>query len=385
MTIKSLIFLIILISVFHSGFAQQSVEQMGDPSSAMDLGDIREETVNIVREESFNHPGDMDWFKFNVNEPQKIFLAAAERDTYHGIILYDKNMNYVNSGELMLPVMLQSGTYYGRIEAYPIDKYDYQALNDTLGYTLLAGNSFEKESNDGIIEANNIGTLEEPIMISGEIDPENDIDFFRFDIPEEQSGRLKISEITNSLESDYINVVLYEYNESDERFVPTTSLGEWNPISAKPGSYIARVEKAEYSDYQDYILYLNLSKVNVRPLGILNKSVILNESGHISDSDSDFFEFEVSEPMSASIETSGEDGDSEICLYDSEQNEIECNDDYNGLWSYVESTLQAGKYYIEVGTLSSELSYNLTVKTINDTSLNEEEDNYGQSNREDDI
>ena len=51
---------------------------------------------------SLNHPGDMDWFKFNVNEPQKVFLAAKERDTYHGIILYDKNMNYVDSGELML-------------------------------------------------------------------------------------------------------------------------------------------------------------------------------------------------------------------------------------------------------------------------------------------
>lgn len=75
--------------------------------------------------------------------------------------------------------------------------------------------------------ANNIGTLGRADNdLSGEIDPENDIDFFRFDIPEEQSGRLKISEITNSLESDYINVVLYEYNESDERFVPTRHLLE---------------------------------------------------------------------------------------------------------------------------------------------------------------
>lgn len=104
-----------------------------------------------------------------------------------------------------------------------------------------------------------------------------------------------------------------------------------------PGSYIARVEKAEYSDYRDYILYLNLSKVNVRPLEILNKSVILNESGHISDSDSDFFEFEVSEPMNASIETSGEDGDSKsvyMTLNRMRSNATMTTTDCGAMWKY---------------------------------------------------
>ena len=87
--------------------------------------------------------------------------------------------------------------------------------------------------------------------------------------------------------------------------------------------------------------------------------------------------------MNVSIETSGETGDSSICLHDSELNKIECNDDYNGRWSYLERSLQAGKYYIEVGSLSSELSYNLTVKTINETSRNEPEDYFLQSIRED--
>ena len=371
-----LFLLIALLVVYSPGFAQQSFEQTSIPPSNVNLGDIGKEKINLVYVDSLKHPGDMEWFKFNVNEPQTVFLAVEERDTYHGIILYDKNMNYVNSGELILPVMLQPGTYYARVEAYPIGVSDYQALNDSLAYTLLAGNSFEKESNDGLKDATDIGILEKPIMVAGEVDPTKDIDFFKFDITGD-AGRLEISALSNSLMSDYIDVVLYRNNKSEERYLPMISNAEdMQSIVVKPGSYFAKVERPDsyYDDRKDYVLYLNLSRWETQYIGILNQSAVLNESGSIRESDVDFYEFEVPEPMNVSIETSGEDGDSKICLYDSELNEIECNDDYSGRWSYLERSLQAGTYYIEVGSFSSELSYNLTVKTINETSRNGVED-----------
>ena len=169
MTKKQLILLIVLCALFPLALSQQSPEQKDFPKSVADLGEFGKEKINLSYAESFAHPGDMNWFKFNVTEPQKIFLAAAERGIYYGIILYDKNMSYVNAGELILPVTLKRSTYYARIEAYPYKISNYQALNDTLGYTLLAGNSFEKESNDGLNEANDLGTLAKPTMIAGKM------------------------------------------------------------------------------------------------------------------------------------------------------------------------------------------------------------------------
>ena len=163
--------------------------------------------------------------------------------------------------------MLLPGTYYARVEAYPIGVSDYQALNDSLAYIMLAGNSFEKESNDGLSEANDIGVLEKSAMIAGEVDPANDIDFFKFETT--NMGNLKISALTNSLASDYIDVVLYK-NGSAERYLPLISNAEdMQSIVVKPGSYFAKVERPDsYSDdRKDYVLYLNLSWLETQSPG----------------------------------------------------------------------------------------------------------------------
>ena len=371
--IRPLTFLIVLLAIILPGFAQQSVENMSTPSSAIDLGEFGKEKINLSYAESFAHPGDMNWFKFNVTEPQKIFLAAAERGIYYGIILYDKNMSYINAGELILPVTLTRGTYYARIEAYPYGIRNYQELNDTLGYTLLVGNIFEKESNDGLNESNKLGTLAKPVMIAGKIDPLSDVDFFKFDVPGGQMGRIEISALTPSLTYDYIDLVLYEYNESDGRYVPVSTDTGSTSMIVKSGSYFLRVEKDTGSnapDYlSDYVLHLNLSLPEIQSLGILNKSAALNKSGKIIGSNMDFYEFEVPVLTNVTIETSGESGDSSICLYDFNQSKIECNDDYNGYWSYIGRTLQKGKYYVDVRSLRQDLSYNITIKAANETDM----------------
>jgi len=378
MTIRPLTFLIVLLALILPGFAQQSVENMSTPSSAIDLGEFGKEKINLSYAESFAHPGDMNWFKFNVTEPQKIFLAAAERGIYYGIILYDKNMSYVNAGELILPVTLKRSTYYARIEAYPYKISNYQALNDTLGYTLLAGNSFEKESNDGLNEANDLGTLAKPTMIAGKIDPMSDVDFFKFDVPGGKIGRIEISALTPSLIYNYIDLVLYGYNESDGRYVPVSTDTGSTSMIVKSGSYFLRVEKDTGSDapdyLSDYVLYLNLSLPEIQNLGTLNKSAALNKSSKIIGSNVDFYEFEVPVLTNVTIETSGESGDSSICLYDSNQSKIECNDDYNGYWSYIGRTLQKGKYYVDVRSLGQDLSYNITIKAANETQTSNSED-----------
>ena len=74
---------------------------------------------------SLIHPGDTNWFKIDVIEPAELFFIVAELDTYFGLILYDENMNYLSSGKNILPLELDKGVYYLRLEAYP---YDQMAL-----------------------------------------------------------------------------------------------------------------------------------------------------------------------------------------------------------------------------------------------------------------
>jgi hypothetical protein len=360
MAIRPLILLIALSAIFLPAFAQPGMEKISPPSSATDLGVIGKEKINHSYDESFKHPGDMNWFKFAVTSPQDVFLAVAEKEIYHGIIVYDNDMRYVNAGELMLPLRLEPGTYYARIEAYPYKIRDYQALNNALNYTLLVGNTFEKESNDGLLEANYLGSPAKPVMIAGKIDPANDLDFFKFDVPDKYIGHLDISIITTSLLNDYIDTVIYKYNKSEDRYIPGTESSQ----ILKSGSYFVRLEKpSDVDEYlKDYVLYLNLSQMATKSLWSLNKSVPLNESGKIIESDVDTYEFDVPESMNVTIETSGENGDSKICLYDSNLEEVECNDDYMGsLWSRIERNLPQDKYYVEVRSFGSGLSYNITV------------------------
>jgi hypothetical protein len=233
-------YIIVLMAVFQLGLAQNSIEQKNISQSVVDLGQIGKDKVDISYETSFKHPGDMSWYKFNVTEPQKLFFTAAERGTYYGFIVLDKNMSYIYSGELVLQLPLQSGTYFARVEAYPIGKSSYQELNASLNYTLLAGNAFEKESNDGLSDANDLGAFSGTAKVAGKISPLEDIDFFKFIVPEGSPMVLRASALTSSELNDYIKLALYRYNESMEQFIPE-SLVSGNSIVIVPGSYFVRV------------------------------------------------------------------------------------------------------------------------------------------------
>ncbi len=75
------------------------------------------------------------------------------------------------------------------------------------------------------------------------------------------------------------------------------------------------------------------------------------------DSDVDWFTFTLTETKDVTLQTSGpsDNDDTEMYLYDSSDvpdSHLEYNDDYNGLWSKIETTLSAGTYYVKVKSLS---------------------------------
>lgn len=344
-------------------FAQQTIDK-SCVSGAIDLGNIGKEKLNLVQNGSLN-PGELKWFQFKVADSARFFIKISEPDesyyysTDFGLVVYDENMNYVTSDAKMVLLDLTQGSYYVRLDARPFEM---------VNYTLIANNNFETEPNDGISEANDIGTIAGSQLFGGSIEPAGDADFIKMNVPEGKSGKLSIDS------SDDVALVLYAYNESKKYYQPeatdTYSLTEF----IDPGTYYLRIESTDQY-YESYNYTLNISFVSMTcdkepndlfaqaiDMGALNESAALTEMGCIkTEDDKDSYKFEVPENMSVTIKTITE-GDTRIYLYDSEEEELDYNDDYEGRASQIERDLEPGNYYVVVDGFYSGIAYELSVE-----------------------
>jgi hypothetical protein len=357
-----LICLAALLLIMPPVMAQETTNKNCLPKISFDLGDIGKQKFSIIHNGTLNL-GDLSWFKFTVVEPSKFFITILDPVTRFAFLVYDKDMNYVTSGWDPLVLNLPAGTYYVRL-----DISWYESTN----YTLLASNWLEAEPNDGLSEANDIGTISVKSTLCASIDPAGDIDFFKFKVADDQGGLLKIT--PTNLDNKMI-LVLYGYNQSQKRYLPEASGGTLSVFVA-PGTYYLRVEDmlckdssyirvirvggggSQDSSY-NYALNLSLSQITcdkepndsfaqAKSMGTLNASAALLEKGCISSNDVDYFQFDVLENMSVTVKTIT-DGDTFICLYDSNEQSLDCNDDYYGLSSRIDRELRPGNYYVKVG------------------------------------
>ncbi|NYT03040.1 MAG: hypothetical protein GKC10_09845 [Methanosarcinales archaeon] len=337
---------------------------------AVDLGEIGAASASISHKAELQ-PGDQGWFKLNVIESTRLMIAAnadIDADNY-GMVLYDADMKYMDSVKDMLMADLSPGIYYIRLDMLP---------HEAMDYTLIVSNIFETEPNDGLLEAFDLGMLSDSVVVGGFIEPVGDIDFFKFEVPEDGSGLLTVS--TTDSKDDYSDkpmVVLYNLNESTGLYVPRTT-GEKLSSLIQPGLYYVRVQ--EYGSQDDafnYTLSLDIEPIvcDVEPndsfenssfIGDLNESGKLSASGCIGMGDMDYFSFQVPANMTVGIKTIT-DGDSSIVLYDSEMEEVDYNDDCEGkMSSCLESELTAGMYYVTVKCYyeEKEMGYELAIEAV---------------------
>jgi hypothetical protein len=229
----------------------------------------------------------------------------------------------------------------------------------------LASNNIESEPNDGLIEANDIGTISGRLIFGGETEPAGDTDFMKFKLV--QAGMLRIS-----CTEDH-SLVLYRYNDSEKLYKPESSGEGYVREFVSPGLYCLREE--HYGDQSingSYALNFSLPPIKCDkepndnfsqaiPMGALNasnESASLVEKGCITPSNGiDFFNFTVPKNMSVNI-NADTGGEINMCLYDSTKKKLDCSDDY---YSGLNANLTPGNYYVKVEGLRSGVAYELTV------------------------
>jgi len=348
------------------------------------VGALSKPSMTILIDGTSGYAGDLDWFSFEVggSRSQAIRLAT-ESDVSWQIVLYADNLAHIVSGADSLTRDLAPGRYRVRIQ---------QSDLGTGSYVFVISNALEHESNDGLTEATALGTLgSEPLTAFASISPAGDVDFFSFDVPEDFAtglapGMSRIVRIETPCPSGDTLLLLYAEDKTLERVVPVarnddSGAGSWSRlyvVQPEPGHYTLRVH--EYADnetigtYRVVVTAMTISDAepNDTPdeavsLGALASGGRLETTQFIDEGDVDAFSFTVSATTCVLLETSGaSSGDSMVCLYDQDGNDVACDDDGgDGVWSRLVRKVDAGGYIVTVRAVDEEslFDYTLTLTT----------------------
>ncbi|MGV8176054.1 MAG: PPC domain-containing protein [Methanothrix sp.] len=362
MRMANLICLMAILLISQPAVAQEASDASCMAKDAADLGSIKMDGLNI-EQSGILAPGELKWFKLTATEPAKLFMKVSEADeedyyssTDFGLVVFDENMNYVASSSEVLLLDLLTGVYYIRLDARP-----YEEVN----YTLIANNNIETEPNDGMNEANDLGTISGSLVIGGSLEPSADADFFKFDVEAGKSGMLEIDSDTDGYND--LSMALYSFNESKQRYLPEFTGGSSLNAFITSGTFYLRVLD-RYSDTYNYSINITLTSMTCDEepndsfeeaisLGTLNSTSALIAEGCIQPSlDEDYYEFEVpnnSDIKTVTIKTITK-GDTRLYLYDEDEDQITYNDDYKGVGpSRITEDLEPGIYYLMVNAYSS--------------------------------
>lgn len=371
------IFFVALLVAAQPAFGQDSPESDEISSTVIDLGTISAQNPVVSYETSLDYPGDIDWFRLEVEEAMGLTISAIESGLDPGanfrLIVQDQNESYIDSGEISLQRALDPGSYLIQVDSGDLS---------TLDYVLVIGKNFETEPNDCVSEANNLGLLDRCIVLSGSIDPMADIDFYRFDVSSDTEGYANIFvPISDGIGTE---LVLYEYNKTEGLYLPIDLNEDQIVTYIGEGSYAVRVEGYSiYDTIPGYVLAIIFATVRCETepnddfeyaitLGALDKEGLLQEGCIFPYDDIDHYLFEINETAVVTIEVFGTaSGDSYIALYDESEEEIDWDDDGGSeYWSLIERELTPGMYYVSVESSywgGSEFQYSLAIEETSET------------------
>ena len=368
------------------------------------LGSFSEPFTAFTATGELTHPGELDWYSFEViNSDSTIFILAEGTDGEYGIrvLLFDDKDAYIDATEdRLLEATLAAGTYRIRIDSVG---------NDVRRYSLAVFNGVEIESNDGLLESNNVGEVAGPILLFASLVPPGDADFFRFEILESgltgMSNALRI-EIGGSSSGDTV-LILYQYSATEDRYLPiafddNSGDGYWSRLLLRPqpgDRYAVRIEETMYPlvGIDDYRLSITPVTVNMddEPNDTSAKAATLEPTspdavtwkadGLLDANDSiDFYKFTIEASGLIQIWTESQPGvgdfDTLLTLYTPSGDHIAENDDSgSSLWSRIVVSLEEGEYFVTVEADSTEtllLPYRLravaqSVKVLSETEPND--------------
>jgi len=368
------------------------------------LGSFSESFTTFAVTGELAHPGELDWYSFEIiDDDSTVFILAGDVDDAYGIraLLFDAEDTYIGTtDDGLLEATLAAGTYHVRIDS----------IESTAGnYSLVVLNGIEIESNEGLLESNDLGEMTEETMLFASLLPPGDADFFRFEIPENglpgDNNALHI--VTGGISDGDTILILYQYSETEERYLPIafdddSGYGYWSRLLLwpEPGDrYALRVEETMYPliGIDDYRLSITPVALNVDDepndtsakamtlLPTLSDAVTWMADGLLNADDSiDFYKLTIDTPGLIQIWTESQpdvgDFDTLLTLYTPSGDRLAENDDSgDSPWSRIVAALEVGEYFVTVEADDYEavlVPYRLqamiqSVKTVSETEPND--------------
>lgn len=330
-----------------------------------DLGVIGSEIVRMYA--SIAPSGDADFFAFEVAEGSEgvvqLRTDGTSGDTLLILYQYDGELErYVPMardddsgahGWSMIFAELDPGKYIARIHDYgdneAIEAYQFSVVQMVVE---------ECEPNNTAADACVLGSLDIGGAVSvDDLLADGDIDFFEITL--NASGVL-IVETSGPVSADSY-VCLRDETDTSLGCDDDGGSGMWSRI-LKPvdaGQYFVTVEGYGTEDSFRYSLTASLEwfervfevEANNNPVtSTAVETLPAMVAGQITQADVDFYTFTVPSTTRVVVEVAGQaEGDSYMCLYDSSENLITCDDDGgSGLWSRIDDVLEAGTYSVAV-------------------------------------
>ena len=362
------------------------------------LGEVAEPVLLLA---SLVPPGDADFFRFEIAESGLMGMSNALRIEIGGpssgdtvVILYQ----YSETEDRYLPIAFDDDSgdeYWSRLLLRPQPNGRYAVRIEETGFPLVGIDDYDlsitpvalnmdDEPNDTSAKA---VTLEPTLpdaatwMADGVLDADDLIDFYKFTI--EIPGLVQIWTESQPGVGDF-DTLLTLYTPSGDRLAENDDSGNlsWSRIVASidDGEYFITVEttgtETSLVPYRLQALAQSVETVvetepndtdeTAQLIERLDGEALLIEAAIGLESDIDSFRFVLSGETTLVFETgprsgSTEDHDTTLAIYDEDLWEMAYNDDADGSWSRIETTLAAGTYYVIVEGFYSDESFEYTL------------------------
>lgn len=360
------------------------------------------DTFSIVGE--LGYPGELDWYAFTVDDEMSAIRIHATGIGDGGAVralLFSGDETYIDTSLAgHIEADLAPGSYLIRIDSMD---------SVVQSYSLVAFNGVETESNDGLLESNDLGPVSSHTQLAASLVPAGDADFFQFAIPQTDNAMehdALVLETSGPLGGDTA-MILYRYSEGEGRYLPILSDDDsgndvWSRLLIRPQSgdrYVVRIEETYYplegiDHYELSILPLALTTdlepndtsahavdLTASPVGEASWSTqgVLGEGDNI-----DFYQLTMASSSLLQISTApqGSAGnyDTLLTLYSADGDSLGTNDNSgNSSWSRLTVAVEAGDYFIAVESdelPSAPLPYTLKaaaspVKIVGETEPND--------------
>ena len=342
-------------------------------SDAIFLGSFSETFTTFSAAGELVHPGELTWYTFDiVGDDSTIFILteATGDESEVRALLFDDDETYIDaSSDGYLEATLAPGSYRIRIDSI---------VSDVQSYALVVFNGIESESNEGLLESNDLGEVTGEVTLFASLLPPGDADFFRFEIPGSglpgESNALYV--VTDGSSGGDTVMILYQYSETAGRYLPIafdddSGHSYWSRLLLwpEPGDrYAVRVEETSYPlvGIDDYRLSIKPVSLNVddEPNDTSANASLLSPTspdavtwmadGLLNADDSiDFYRLTIDAPGLIQVWTASQpdvgDFDTLLTLYTASGDRLSENDDGgDSAWSRIVVALDAGEYFISV-------------------------------------